>query len=103
MYLLCHHCCADALTGDIMAKLEEYDIDEDTLIDITADHGFDEGPGEENRRHHDAPYIFLATNDPEVMRPGTLLEIAPTVLKRFGLNLGEIDPPLYGSPLTEPE
>ena len=49
----------------------------------------------------DAPYVFLATNDPKVMRRGERADIAPTILERLGLDLGKIQPPLDGHPLTE--
>jgi hypothetical protein len=52
--------------------------------------------------HHDAPYVFLATNDPVIMRRGERADIAPTILERFGLDLTTIDPPLSGHPLTRP-
>jgi len=89
---------ADAWTGKIMKKLVELGLYKDTLIYVTADHGFDVGM----KKHHDAPYVFLATNDPKVMRRGTRADIAPTILDRFGVDLESIDPPLDGLPLTRP-
>lgn len=89
---------ADNWTGNIMRKLKELNLYDQTLIYITADHGFDEGM----KSHSDAPYVFLATNDPLVMHQGERADIAPTILKRFGLDLSRIHPPLDGHPLTEP-
>ena len=65
---------------------------------VTSDHGFDKGI----RRHKDAPCVFLATNDPNVMRRGERADIAPTILEQFGVDLDKIDPPLDGHTLTKP-
>jgi len=116
------HC--DALTGDIVAKLKELNLCDNTLVYVTSDHGHDGVPREPDSEfydgatynglpftyfHHGCPNVFLATNDPGITRngaypsknpAGTLLDIAPTILTRFGVNLSEIDPPLYGSPLV---
>ncbi|MGQ9778610.1 MAG: alkaline phosphatase family protein [Bacillota bacterium] len=58
---------ADTWTGKIVEKLKELGLYEETLVYVTADHGFDEG----EKSHSDAPYVFLATNDPLVVRRGT--------------------------------
>jgi hypothetical protein len=89
---------ADSWTGKIMEKLKELKLYHKTLIYITADHGFDEGM----KSHRDAPYVFLATNDFNVIRRGERADIAPTILDRFGLDLTRIKPPLDGHPLTKP-
>lgn len=89
---------ADTWTGRIIQKLKELNLYSRTLIYVTADHGFDEG----TTRHKDAPYVSLATNDPMVIRRGERADIAPTILERFGLDLGKIEPPLDGHPLTRP-
>jgi len=89
---------ADTWTGKIMQKLKELKLYDKTLIYVTADHGFDEGM----KGHSDAPYVFLVTNDPEVMCRGERADITPTILERFGLDLSKIDPPLDGHPLTKP-
>ncbi len=88
---------ADTWTGKIMQKLAELNLYDKTLIYVTADHGFDEGLNS----HHDAPYVFLAANDPRVVRRGGRADITPTILDRFGLNLNKIAPPLDGHPLTK--
>lgn len=88
----------DEWLGKIVSRLRELELYERTIVYITADHGFDEG----EKVHRDAPYVFLATNDPEVMRRGEREDIAPTILARFGLSLKSITPPLDGHPLTEP-
>ena len=87
---------ADTWTGRIMERLKALHLYDKTLIYVTADHGFDEG----RKGHADAPYVFLATNDPKVMRRGERADIAPTILERFGLDLSKIEPPLDGHPLT---
>jgi hypothetical protein len=87
---------ADAWTGKVMQKLAELNLYDKTLIYVTADHGFDEGLNS----HHDAPYVFLATNDPKVIRRGTRADITPAILDRFGLDLDKIAPPLDGHSLA---
>ncbi|MEW6142608.1 MAG: alkaline phosphatase family protein [Chloroflexota bacterium] len=89
---------ADTQTGLIMDKLKELGLYDRTLVYVTSDHGFDEGM----KTHNDAPYIFLGTNDPKVMRRGLREDIAPTILDRFGLDLNKLTPPLDGHPLTRP-
>jgi hypothetical protein len=88
----------DEWTGKIVAKLRELGIHGETLIYVVADHGFDEGL----RSHSYAPYMALGTDDPLVTRPGTRLDVAPTILKRFGVDLATLQPPLDGTPLDEP-
>jgi predicted AlkP superfamily pyrophosphatase or phosphodiesterase len=88
----------DLWTGRIIDKLKDLHIYRQTLVYVTADHGFDIG----KKSHSYAPYIFLATNDKKVNRNGTREDIAPTVLKRFGLDLSKIEPRLDGIPLDEP-
>jgi len=88
----------DLWTGRIIAKLKELGIYDKTLIYVTSDHGFNEG----EKGHSYAPYIFLATNDPLVKRAGMRQDIAPTILDRFGIDLGKLEPPLDGEPLTKP-
>ena len=90
---------ADTWTGKIMETLKDLSLYDETLIYVTADHGFDEGL----KSHKDAPYVFLATNDKKVNRPGERSDIAPTILNSIGLDLGEINPPLSGSPLLLPD
>ena len=90
---------ADEWTGRIMDKLKELNIYDDTLIYVTSDHGFNEG----KTHHMYAPYVFLATNDPAVVRGGMRVDITPTLLMRFGMDLDEMTPPLNGSSLLEPE
>ena len=85
----------DRWTGRIIAKLKELGIYHRTFVYVTADHGFDEGM----HWHHHAPTVFLATNDPNVHRNGDRADIAPTILKRFGVDLTTITPPLDGAPL----
>ncbi len=88
----------DGWLGNLVRTLKNLGLYRDTLIYITSDHGFDEG----QRNHLDAPYVFLATNDPRVTRRGGREDIAPTILDRLGLDLGTLAPPLWGRPLTWP-
>ena len=88
----------DAWTGRILAKLKALSLYDKTLVYVTADHGFDLNM----KSHSDAPYVFLATNDPRVKRRGERSDITPTILTRFGLDLSRIEPPLDGHSLTRP-
>ncbi|HOK65540.1 MAG TPA: alkaline phosphatase family protein [Anaerohalosphaeraceae bacterium] len=88
----------DLWTGRIVAKLKELGLYEKTLVYVVVDHGFDEG----QKSHSYAPYVFLGTNDPAINRDGDRADIAPTILKRFGMDLSKISPLLTGVPLDEP-
>lgn len=88
----------DTWTGKIVAKLKELGLYDQTLIYVTADHGFNEGA----TGHSYAPYVTLGTNDPLVKRDGMRQDIAPTIMARFGLDLRKLQPPLDGEPLTQP-
>ncbi|MGQ9576751.1 MAG: alkaline phosphatase family protein [Thermoguttaceae bacterium] len=88
----------DTWTGKIIQKLKDLGLYDQTLVYVTADHGFDEG----RTGHSYAPYVFLGTNDPLVKRNGMRQDIAPTILARFGLDLSKFEPKLDGEPLTQP-
>ena len=68
------------------------------VVVVLVDRGFNEGTS----GHRYAPYVFLATNDTSVIRDGDREDIAPTVLKRFGVDLSQLNPPMDGTPLDEP-
>ncbi len=89
----------DRWLGEIVAKLKELGIYEETLIYISTDHGFDEG----RKSHSNAPDIWFVTNDPQVTPPeggiANQRDIAPTILERFGFDLDSIEPPLPGRSL----
>jgi phosphoglycerol transferase MdoB-like AlkP superfamily enzyme len=89
---------ADKWTGKIMDKLKELGLYDDTLIYVTSDHGF----MKVGRRHWDAPYVFLATNDPGVIRRGDRVDVTPTILDRYGLDLSTFHPPFDGHSLLRP-
>jgi hypothetical protein len=88
----------DAVGRRAIEKLEELGLYDDTLVYVTSDHGFMKG----GRRHWDAPYVFLATNDGGVMRRGDRVDITPTLLDRYGIDLSTIEPPLDGHSLLRP-
>ncbi|MFW5940647.1 MAG: MopE-related protein [Chloroflexota bacterium] len=87
----------DYWLGVIVEKLKELGIYERTLIYVTTDHGFDEG----SDRHGNAPFTFLASNDPQLVRDGDRKDVAATVLERYGISLGALGdaPPIDGSPM----
>ena len=89
----------DAWTGRIIQKLRDLGLYDKALVYVAVDHGFDEGA----RGHRYAPYVFVATNDTTfVRREGSREDIAATVLKRFGVDLGTLNPPLDGIPYDQP-
>jgi predicted AlkP superfamily pyrophosphatase or phosphodiesterase len=85
----------DRWLGEIMAELETQGIDGRTLVYVSADHGFDVGTD----HHNNAPHIFLATSDPSVAQAGQQRDIAPTILRAMGVDLGKVSPALPGKPL----
>jgi len=90
----------DRWLGTIVAQLKKLGVYETTYIYVAVDHGFDEGL----TSHSNAPYVFLATNDP-LMPPHNETwqwDVAPTALCRAGLDVSQIDPPLTGTPLAPP-
>ncbi len=90
----------DRWLGAILGKLAALGLEERTLVYVTTDHGFDEG----ERTHRNAPEVFLATNDPDLVRPqdreADQKDIAPTILARFGVDLASLEPALPGRPLV---
>lgn len=88
----------DEWTGKIIAKLKALNLYDKTLVYVVVDHGFNEGA----MGHNYAPYVFLGTNDPNLIRDGDRMDIAPTILKRFGVDLGALQPTLDGVPLDVP-
>jgi hypothetical protein len=88
----------DDWTGRIIAELKRLSLYDETLVYVTADHGFDEG----KTTHSNAREVLLASNDPKIIRDGDRADITPTILKRFGVDLSEVSPVLDGVPLDEP-
>lgn len=89
----------DDYTGELLAHLESLNILQHTDILMTSDHGFDDEPDLPNNRHGNAPYTFFATNNPSILvRNGDRLDVAPTVLYRYGIPLDGLE----GYPLSLP-
>jgi len=88
---------ADQWLARINDRLIELNIAKQTLIYVISDHGFDE----DAKTHHDAPFTVLASNDDTIVRNGDRKDVAPTVLKKLGVSLGEMDgvPAVDGRPL----
>jgi hypothetical protein len=87
----------DYWTGEIMEHIESLGIGGSTLLYVTTDHGFDEGL----TRHGNAPYGFLASNDPLIVRDADRRDLAPTILERYGISRGALGsaPPIDGNSL----
>lgn len=73
----------DFWLGEIVAKLRDLNIYDKTLVYVVTDHGFDEG----SNRHGNAPYGFLASNDPLITRSGDRKDLTATILERFSIPL----------------
>jgi hypothetical protein len=85
----------DRYSGEIINKLKTLGLYEKTMVYIVSDHGFDKG----KKTHIYSPFIFAATNDPTVVRSeGTREDLAPTILKKFGMDLSKVEPKLDGYP-----
>jgi hypothetical protein len=85
----------DECSGRIIKKIKEIGLYDKTLIYIVSDHGFDKN----KKTHLYAPFVFVATNDPTPVRgEGTREDLAPTILKKFGLDVSGIEPRLDGYP-----
>ena len=87
----------DQWFGDIISKLKEMEIENETLVYITSDHGFDEG----RKTHENASDFFLATNNREIVKDGDRKDIAPTLLWNYGFDIKSIFPSLSGTVLAE--
>jgi len=87
----------DEWTGKVMQKLKDLNLYQKTVIYVTADHGFDDG----EKTHKNAPYVFLSTNNKKVTHGGNAWDTPATILKRFGVDIEKITPPLGGKPLYE--
>ncbi|OGD62312.1 hypothetical protein A2215_03705 [Candidatus Berkelbacteria bacterium RIFOXYA2_FULL_43_10] len=87
----------DAWLGKIVAKLAELNLENKTMIYVAADHGFDQ----DAKSHNNAPYSIYATNDQSVVRAADRRDIAPTILKKYGISLSESGavPAVDGTPL----
>lgn len=90
----------DMWLGKIVDKLKELGIYNNTVIYVTTDHGFGEG----TERHANAPYGFVASNDPGIIRSGDRKDVAPTILERVGISRDALGnaPALNGFSLHSP-
>ncbi len=86
---------ADYWLGRIVSELKALNLTQNTLIYVTADHGFDEGA----YTHFNAPYSWLATNDGRVRRNGDEVDVAPTIYIGLGMWGDNFQPALDGYPL----
>ena len=85
----------DYWLGRIVSKLNDLNLAQNTLIYVTADHGFDEG----TYTHYNAPYSWLATNDGRVGRNGDEVDVAPAIYFGLGMWGNNFQPALDGYPL----
>lgn len=86
----------DQWLGRIVEKLKASGLYDRTIIYVTADHGFNEGL----KSHKNAPYVFLASNDPGLSSKGDQRDVVPTILRAMGADLAKVTPKLPGKPLS---
>ncbi len=91
-YILC-----DKWLGEVIKKLKSQGIYDKTLVYVTSDHGFNEGA----KGHSNAPRVFLASNDKNVVHGGNQRDIVPTILTEMGVDCTKFEPKLPGKSLTE--
>jgi arylsulfatase A-like enzyme len=87
----------DGWLGKIVEWLRREGLYDKTLIYVTTDHGFNP----HSRTHSHAPDSWLVTNDKAVARGGIIADIPATILARFGVDVGRLEPALVGTPLTD--
>ncbi len=89
----------DRWTGQLLDKLEALGVLTRTYVYIVTDHGFDES----KTSHKNAPFGFLASNDKLVTRHADRRDLAPTILKHYGISLEKLQntPPINGHPLDQ--
>jgi len=93
----------DFWLGLVVQKLKDMKVYDNTLIYVTADHGFDEG----KTSHSNAPFVWLATNDKRLKVNEReswcdLVDAAPTIYYALGIDTGKFAPLLDGYPLQLP-
>lgn len=86
----------DKELGECVKKLKEMGIYDNTMIFVTADHGFDEGL----KSHSNAPRVKLAANLKSLTRNGDQHDLVPTILTEMGVDTSKIEPKLKGTVLT---
>jgi len=63
---------------------------------MMTDHGFDVNA----KSHSNAPHSWLVTNDKLVTHGRTIADVPATIMARFGIDVGKLEPKLIGKPLT---
>ena len=88
----------DTHLAEIFDYLKANNIDGNTRIIITADHGFNP----DAKHHHFAPWITMLTNDPTLLTKNTptLFDIPTTIMAKFGVDLNTLDPKPFGKEIT---
>lgn len=86
---------SDRQLGRLIAELERLKLYSRTAVFVTTDHGFEEG----RRTHMNAPLMFFAANRGLKLRDGDRKDVAPTILRWYGLDADKISPPLDGRSL----
>jgi hypothetical protein len=87
--------------GSVIQHLEDRGMLAGTKFYITTDHGF-------NGNLHVDPMVpqvvetWLAARDHDIVGPATMLDVTPTILDAFGIDVNLFDPPYRGHSLLVP-
>jgi len=85
----------DNATGTILKAIQDQELDKKTAMYVTTDHGFNTGP----KDHTGQISLWMIANEPGYNPTGDQKDIAPTVLKRFGVQYENISPKYPGKAL----
>ncbi len=86
----------DVKLGEIFALLKARGLYDDTLILVTTDHGWDP---ENAKGHKWAPDTWLISNCPRLRAEGLSVDVAPTVLDNFNVDISSLKPAPNGKSL----
>lgn len=89
----------DSHIAKLLQFLQNNNLNQNTRIIITADHGFNPNA----KHHHFAPWISMITNDPALLTTKTpnLFDIPASIMAAFGVNLQNLDPMPFGKDISQ--
>jgi predicted AlkP superfamily pyrophosphatase or phosphodiesterase len=85
----------DDATGMILNALQDPGVEKNTVLYVTTDHGFNTGP----KDHTGQISLWMITSEPGYNLTGDQKDIAPTVLKRLGVQYENVTPRYPGKAL----
>lgn len=85
----------DSAILELVEKLKEKNMFSNTIVYLTTDHGMDEN----EHKHDNSPLTFFCSTENNLIKNGDRKDVAVTILKRYGIDMRNIDPPLGGRSL----